>query len=342
MRNYDPKAFLMNYYENFIPEMRYDTARTVEEWQKPAREKLTELLGLNLMVKCDYDFLIEETKECDDYVQHRFSFQSEPGYYVVCYIQLPHGIEKIAPMICIQGHSRGQHLSRGELKYPSDEDALKRKVGEFCKFARENGYAPVTLEQRYMGENGGNDDGIPACVVPRDGRMNALPTLLFGRTAIGERVWNVIHLINVIAENFPQLDMENLACVGHSGGGTATIYAAALDERIKTVISCGAVCAFRDSIINIHHCGCNYVPSVARYFDMGEICGLVAPRKLIVVSGKDDDIFPKDGVDKVYAVAKDTYKAAGAENNITLVYGDGGHAFYEEDATEALNRLKNL
>ncbi len=339
MKNHQPKSFLMKLSDSIKPSLRYDGSVSVEEWQNTARQKLVELLGLRYMLKCDYDFEIEEIKKYDGFTQKRFTFQSEPGYYVVCYIRIPDGAEKIAPMICVQGHSKGQHLSLGEPKYPGDEEKIKGGDRDFCKYALQNGFAAVTLDQRYMGENGGTENG-PSCCLNSEGKANALPTLLYGRTAIGERVWDIMNLINVLGENFPELDMENVSCMGQSGGGTATIYAGAVDERIKTVMPSGAVCAFRDSIVNIHHCACNYVPSIGIYFDMSELCGLVAPRKLVIVAGKDDPIFPKDGVQKVYDVAKETYKAAGAEENIAVVYGDGGHRFYAKPAYEQYHKMK--
>ncbi|MBO7217802.1 MAG: acetylxylan esterase [Clostridia bacterium] len=340
MRNQQPKEFLLNLFENFVPEMRYDGKGSIVEWQKAAREKLADILGLRYMVKCDYDFKIEETKEYDGFTQHRFTFQSEPGYYAVCYIRIPHGAEKIAPMICIQGHSKGQHISLGEPKFPGDEATIAGGDRDFCKYALENGFAAVTIEQRYMGENGGDKNG-PGCYFFKEGVMPCHQTLLYGRCAIGERVWDTMNLINVLAENFGVLDMDNVACMGNSGGGTATAYVGAMDERIKVVMPSCAVCTYRDSIVELNHCTCNYVPGVARYFDMAELCGMIAPRKLIIVAGKEDPIFPKKGVEETFSIAKNTYyKAFDKEDNVAVVFGDEGHRFYAKPAYEQYNKMK--
>jgi hypothetical protein len=52
----------------------------------------------------------------------------------------------------------------------------------------------------------------------------------------------------------------------------------------------------------MNHCVCNFVPNIAKYFDMGELGGLIAPRALIVVNGIKDDIFPDDGVREAFAI----------------------------------------
>jgi hypothetical protein len=49
-----------------------------EQWQKTARKKLYELLGLGYMEKCDFEFKIEHEKDRGSYTEIRFSFQSEP------------------------------------------------------------------------------------------------------------------------------------------------------------------------------------------------------------------------------------------------------------------------
>ena len=93
MRNHNPKVHYMRIAESVAPEMRYDGKEDFFLWQKKAKEKLKELLGLPLIEKCEPDFLIEDEKEFEEYKEIRFSFQSEEGYYPICVIRIPHGIK---------------------------------------------------------------------------------------------------------------------------------------------------------------------------------------------------------------------------------------------------------
>jgi hypothetical protein len=127
--------------------------------------------------------------------------------------------------------------------------------------------------------------------------------------------------------------------MGNPGGGTATFYAAALDERISLAVPSCAVCTFDDSIIPISHCGCNYIPGIRNYFDMGDIGCLIAPRKLIVIHGKEDYIFPDEGVKEIFAVMQDIYAAAGAPDNCALATGAEGHRYYKAEAYEQFDRI---
>ncbi len=341
MRNQNPKNIYWNFIEKRVPEMRYDGKEDFSEWQKRARAKLWELLGLDMISPCDPDFLIESKTETEEYYEIRFSFQSEDGYYAPAVIRLPRNLEgKIAPMICLQGHSKGMHISLGQPKYPGDEETIKGGDRDFAVHALKNGYAPVVLEQRYMGECGGDENG-PGChpSATRPGALSVMPTLMTGRTAIGERVWDISRLIDVLEKEFPELDTDNIYCMGNSGGGTATFYAACIEERIKGAIPCCAVCTYLDSIVAMMHCACNYIPSVSKYFDMGDLAGLVAPRAMVIVSGKDDVIFPIDGAKRSVELAKVAYKAAGCEENLAHVIGDGGHRFYADASYPVFNSI---
>ena len=93
-----------------------------------------------------------------------------------------------------------------------------------------------------------------------------------------------------------------------------------------------SVCTFRDSIGKILHCQDNYIPGILKYFEMGDLACLIAPRPLVVVAGREDKIFPISGVEKTFDVIRQIYSAAGAPDNCALVVGEGGHRFYAQQA----------
>ena len=339
MRNQNPRLAYMNRVKNITPQLRYDEKESFEQWQIKSREKLIELLGLDLFEKCDLDFLQEEVKEFDEYTQIRFSFQSEPGYYVPAYIQIPKNLKgKIKPMICLQGHSTGMHISLGMEKFPGDDKRVSKK--REAQYAREYGYCPVVMEQRYMGECGGLPTGS-GCHTPwgAEHQLSVLSTLALGRTAIGERVWDISRMIDVLEKHFDMLDIDNICCMGSSGGGTATFYAACIEERIKACIPSVAVCTFKDSIIGLKHCPCNYIQGIARYFDMGDLAGLIAPRKLVMFNGQLDHGFLIQGASECADIAKKLYTHAGCPQNMEFVVGELGHYFVGDKAYRALNKM---
>ena len=323
------------------PLFAFDETQDFETQKQRLRAKLRELLG-DEPQKVDPAPALTLLKETETYTDYRLVFQAEAEVQAVCRFLLPKTDAKKIPLtICLQGHSTGMHISLGEEKYPGDKDDGDRNI---AMQAISRGYAALCVEQRGMGERRSDalwdpartDDGRPRC------RFTAMNALLLGRTLIGERCFDISRALDVALELFPQLDAEKIICTGNSGGGTATYYASCMDERIAVSMPSCAVCTYKDSIGAMYHCDCNYIPGSAKYFDMGDLALLIAPRKLIVINGREDPIFPEPGVIETYETIKKIYHAAGAPDHCALVTGDGGHRYYKAPAWAAFDKMDAL
>lgn len=317
--------------KNNKPLLSFSPDSDREEWTRQCREKLTELLGINKIKEnsCEPDLLIEEVENTDAYKKIRFSFFSEVGALVPCYLLIPNsGKEKYPIAVCLQGHTGGFHHSIGELKNEGDDKFQPHTAHAFQ--AIERGFAALAIEQRAMGERY-SKIYEPKGTLPHPCSTNALTAINLGRTTIGERAYDVSRAIDMLSELGEScLDTKKIIILGHSGGGTASFYAACYDERIAYTASCGAFCSFEKSIMSIAHCVCNYIPEISLYFEMGDLAGLIAPRRLSVMTGKYDPIFPIDGVNDAYEVTKKIYDVHGCLDNARLVISESGHVFDEK------------
>ena len=314
-----------------VPSMGYN-GKNLEGWLLSARAKLSDLIGIDKFVKTSPDLEIEYEKENENAIEMRFTFQSEDGYRVPCHMLLPLGVEKPPVMICLQGHSKGMHISLGRPKYDGDEITISGGDRNFCQRAVKEGFAAIALEQRNFGECGGDENG-PQCF------ESSMTALLMGRTTIGERVWDVSRLIDVLETEFAdRLDINLICCMGNSGGGTVTSYVAALEDRIALAMPSCAMCTFKDSIGAMHHCACNYVPKIAEYFDMGDLMAMAYPKYYIQVSGIEDKIFPLHGAEEVFEKGKHAYKECGFEERCTIIKGNGGHRFYADGSWPVVHK----
>lgn len=328
--------------QSLEPQLRYDFNSDFSLWQAEAKAKLNELLGLPLLQPEDDCFKVEKTREEDGFSYIYFSFQSEENYTVECSLVKKTDLTQKAPLtICLQGHSTGMHISLGEEIFECDK-ALIAGGRDFALRAAREGMIAVAIEQRYMGKKGYSPQKErPACIAASEDTdaNQAIAALLIGRTAIGERVWDVKCTIDTVLEHFSDMiDEGKIICIGNSGGGTATFYSACIDERIKIAVPSCAVCSFDDSIMAMNHCVCNYIPNIRKYFDMGDIGGLIAPRTLITVCGKEDKSFPLEGVKKSFELTEKIYSHNGCRENCSLIVGNGGHRFYPDEAWPAIHR----
>lgn len=321
--------------KNTVPSMVFDPKKeTFEEWQKKAEEKLKELLGIPYEI-CETLFSIEYEKELEKCREIRFTFQSEEGEFVPAVMWIPKTpcCEKPPVMVCLQGHGMGMHVSFGIKKYEEEKEKSEWGDRDFAVQCINQGIAAVAIDQRCFGERGGTPK--PDCYI------SSMTAILSGRTTIGGRVWDVMRLTDVLEKEFSDIvDTNNIYCMGNSGGGTATFYATALEKRIKGAIPSCAFATFYGSIGTMYHCACNFIPGISKYFDMAEIAGLIAPRPLVIVSGKEDGIFPIDTAEHEFTRLKDIYyNNSGDPGNCVHIKGDGGHRFYAEPSWKAFWEL---
>jgi cephalosporin-C deacetylase-like acetyl esterase len=313
--------------------MAFDPANNFAEWQMEVGIKLRELVGV-MPDQVPPSVRIEWERSYDSFDETRFTFTSEPGADVPCHLLLPKNADGPVPVvICLQGHSTGMHISLGR---PSEEynDGPIEGDRDFAIQAVAEGYAALVMEQRCFGERKQLDEkrGNNRC------QHGSLTALLLGRTMIGERCWDVSRAIDVL-ESFDSVDTSRIGCMGNSGGGTITFFAACLEPRIDVAMPSCYVCTFRDSIGSLHHCADNYIPGVLQYFEMGDLAGLIAPRPLVVVAGRDDPIFPIAAVKETFSKITEIYGACGAPDSCSLIVGEGAHRFYAEPAWPVFRQL---
>ncbi|MBI4475742.1 MAG: acetylxylan esterase [Acidobacteria bacterium] len=164
--------------------------------------------------------------------------------------------------------------------------------------------------------------------------------LMFGQTLIGWRVWDIKRTIDYIATR-PELDSNRIGCMGISGGGTATLFAAALEPRIHVALVSGYLNTFRDSIASITHCIDNFVPGILNWAEMSDVAGLIAPRPFFVESGEQDNIFPIQASIESFTQVREIYGVFGATDRIEQEVFPGDHSFWGRRGIPFLARHLN-
>ena len=313
---------------------RYDgqTGDDFAEWQAAFRADLRRALGHHIIreqTSDDSDPKRVHTELKDGYERQEWSLRTETGVRVPFYLLLPTGVDPPYPVaLTLHGHNEtGKDLPAGIARSERQREEITERRRDMAIQAVRRGYAAVAPDMRGFGALSGSKperDGYRACT---NLQKNAQ---LYGRSVVGERVWDVLRLIDFL-EGRPTLDDNRMAITGHSGGGAVTLFVAALDERVAPVAPNSYFCSFRDSIIEIDHCECNYVPGVLRLGEMWDIAGLIIPRPIVVATGEHDHIFPVEGTRRAFENLQDIYAAVGAEQRCELFVGDGGHQFYESE-----------
>ncbi len=175
-------------------------------------------------------------------------------------------------------------------------------------------FAPLAVMYPYRDR----DHGTP---IPPDVRESLDARLKkSGTSLMGVEVAKIMRALDVL-ETRPEIDPRRIAMIGLSYGGFYTLYAAALDPRIRVAV---ASCSFRD-----RGPGAAVVPENLKETDVlgsVELVRLISPRPLQVQDGIGDNLFPIDGVRRAAAQSRLYYPGALA-GEFDFQAFDGAHEF---------------
>ena len=297
--------------ERTTPALRY-TGGDVAAWQERLRPRLRELLGMPEPSALPLRARTLWRRELELGTVEKVVFTAEPHADVVAYFCVPY--DRPAPypaVICLQGHGAGMHISIARER--DDESAPIEVEGDrdFALGALRHGFAALCIEQRSFGVR---REQVQSAVSPHGCHDAAMQALMLGRTLVGERVFDVDRGIDYLAQR-GDVDLSRLGVMGNSGGGTASVYAAAVLDRVRFAMPSCAFCTYADSIMNIYHCADNYVPGLLRWAEAANVVGLFAPKPLVVVAGREDSIFPLAGVRRAYDSLRTIFTPRRGPNN---------------------------
>lgn len=329
-RRFDPVAYTRDLYAAAPRRLRFEAQnlRQAEAWQRKARAKLVELIGGFPSERVPLRPVTLETREFPVYTREKVVFDSRKGVSVLAYVLMPkQPLRRPVPaVVCVPGHGRGVDDIVGIDDKGQDRTNKDGYQHDFAIQVAEAGLAAVAIEQMAFGcrrdaITAKKGVGQSACQPAAGG------ALLVGQTMIAWRVYDVMRAIDFIAAR-PDLDSSRVGCMGISGGGTCTLFASALEPRIRAAMVSGYLNTFRDSIGSLSHCIDNYVPGILNWFEMYDVAGLVAPRPLFAESGEKDEIFPIRASLESFQRVREIYSVFGVPGRVEQETFDGPHSFW--------------
>ncbi len=290
------------------------------------RAQLDAVLGGPLgWERADPEPQIEASERGDGFTRARITFWTRPGLRACGFLLLP-DVPSGAGVVCLPGHGIGADAVAGVV-----DDDYQAQFGVQCV---RRGLTTLVLEQVSFGRRrdaqaaalGG---GTSSCV------RDSMAALMLGETVIGWRAFDAQRALDLLAAR-PEVDARRLGTLGISGGGLTSLFTAALDPRVAVCGVSGYFCTYEASVLAVDHCVDNFAPGLWALCEMPELCGLIAPRFLLVESGSDDPIFPLSGVDAAVARAQEIYADTGVPDHVAAAIFPGGHRF---DGTALLPAL---
>jgi dienelactone hydrolase len=326
---FDTVAYALRLHESAPLRMAFRARNRAEaqRWQGQLRAKITELLGGFPAQRPPLAPQTLEVRDFPGYRREKFVFESRPGMGVLGYLLTPKaGAAPHAAVVCLPGHGRGVDDIVGIDENGRDRTEKAAYEFDYAVQVVEHGMAAVAIEPMGFGcrrDAAARQKGAStSSCQPASGAA-----LLLGQTMLGWRVYDVMRTIDWI-ETRKELDPKRVGCMGCSGGGTCTLFSAALDTRIRAALVSSYLNTFRDSIMSISHCMDNYVPGILNWAEVYDVAGLVAPRGLFAESGERDNIFPIAASRASFERVKRVYEVFGEPGATQHEVFDGPHGFW--------------
>ena len=260
----------------------------------------------------------------DGFVVDMLHYQSVPGLYVTANLYRPTTVkagERLPAVFYVCGHS-----GRGR-------DGNKTAFQSHGMWFARHGYVCLVVDTLQLGEIAAIHHGTY--------RENRWWWHSRGYTPAGVECWNGVRGIDYLVGR-SDVDPDRIAVTGISGGGAATFWIAAADERVRVAVPVSGmadlVSYVPNRVIN-GHCDCMFLYNTFEW-PWVRIAGLVAPRPLLFVNSDNDSIFPMDANERVINPLERIYSLYGTGDRVDSVVSIGGHA-YRRDIREAAYRFIN-
>ncbi|MBX9680982.1 MAG: prolyl oligopeptidase family serine peptidase [Gemmataceae bacterium] len=280
-----------------------------------------DMLGLwPLPPKTDLKAKITRTTEHDGVLIDSLHFQSVPHLYATCNFYRPKSNDpsarKLPTIVYVCGHS-----NRGR-------DGNKTAFIDHGMWFAKHGYNCLILDTLQLGEIPGIHHGTY--------RHDRWFWHSLGYTSAGVECWNGVRALDWLTTR-NDVDADKLGVTGISGGGAATLWIAAADERVKVVVPVSGMSdlAFYVPGKGVNgHCDCMFLHNQYSW-DLPTIAALVAPRPMLFANSDNDPIFPMDGNRRIMAKLKTAWGFYEKADLVQEYVSPGGHD-YRPDLRKAI------
>ncbi|MBR3691704.1 MAG: acetylxylan esterase [Clostridia bacterium] len=267
-------------------ELRFNLRMAAGLWPEPARTPLNakyELVG-----------------EFEGYTLKKVMFESRPGFWSTGNLYLPRPLQGPCPAILnFVGHWEDQRLHRGE-----DGDFPQ----QIANFARMGFVCLVTdmigkVDSRQLSHEYGARPEEEAWL----------------SNGLGVQLWNNIRAIDLLCE-MPEVDSSRIGATGASGGGSQTLFASLMDDRIRAAAPINMI-----SLSMQGGCRCENAPGLRRHTNNLEMCAMIAPRPLFLAGSTGDWTVNQETLEA--PALEEIYSLYGARDAFRHFYQDANHQY---------------
>jgi cephalosporin-C deacetylase-like acetyl esterase len=321
---------LTSYGGNMIFDVnKKDGERLIEELERSRKDIVNHIDQVKVRAKEISGFIDPSGEEIQPLLNGRYQRE---GYTVGKYAIMGEGDYAIPILLFVPANNKDKHPalvylhSRGKI-------TEAKPGGEIEKLVKQ-GYLVAAADVIGIGE-------IKNTVTNRQGTADAGSTaIIIGRSVVGLQAADIIRVVNYL-KTCSEVDPMKIGAIGINEMCMPLIHAAAFDSSINNITLIGSLISYRSVVMNrIYKIGLtpvNYGPNmpyeidynwniagVLRAYDLPDLIGSIAPRKVAITGLKDQALEPasEELVELEMTFPRSAYSYKGVPDNLKIFPSD--------------------
>jgi len=331
--------------------LAYDPARfpSFDRWRKSARAKLLQCY-LTPPPRAEFRPVVIAREDRGTHEARKIVFNVSADCRIPAYLLVPKGQGPFPAILAL--HDHGAHFSIGKEKMVRPFEEKPEVLADAEQWAATNyggrfvgdelakrGYVVFAADALFWGDRG-RKEGIDY----EAQQELAANLFLMGMTWSGVITWDDIRSAEFLASQ-PEVDPDRIGAIGLSMGAHRTWSLCAATDRIKA----GAAICWMATTESLAAPGNNQtrgqsaysmiVPNLRSYLDYADVAAIACPKPMLFFNGREDGLFPVEGVNTAYARLRRVWDARGAGDKLVTKLWPVPHVFNVEMQEEAFGWL---
>ena len=241
-------------------------------------------------------------------------FESRPKFFVTAHVYVPESLRTPKSTARGGGYPVIVHVN-GHWAHKKAEDRLQLRNA----ISALNGYITISIDTP-----GWSFEGNSLIERREEGNHNDFKLVQGGSNTTGYYVWDAMRALDYMATR-SDTDMDRVGITGASGGGLATLFIFAADDRYKAAVP--VVYMSSMEVAPDNGCLCNHVSALNQIGDKSDVLAIQAPKPVYIMGAQNDGEFPPDGMRLTHKKVQQMWSLYGKGADTFVKIYAGGHDY---------------